>query len=275
MAPGSSFFPVLAIALMLLVSSTSASDAGLTAGLFGYVDPNGPRKWGSLSPKFAECSKGKHQAPVNIVKDQVVHNKSLKPLIRDYTPVNATLVNNGFNIEIRFDEHVGVLVANGKNFTLKRAHWHTPSEHRIHGKQFPAELHLVHQAVDGNFSVVSVLYKYGAPDTFLTKIKANLDELAKEQCAGHEESHIPLGITDTKYMRRKTRKYYRYVGSLTTPPCTENILWNILGKERSISKEQVRALKAPLTSSCKDNSRPIQPLNGRKIELYDELSTNN
>lgn len=95
-----------------------------------------------------------------------------------------------FPMQIRFDEHVGVLVANGKNFTLKRAHWHTPSEHRIHGKQyvymfslslsktiltfdnyrFPAELHLVHQAVDGNFSVVSVLYKYGAPDTFLTKV---------------------------------------------------------------------------------------------------------
>jgi carbonic anhydrase len=73
---------------------------GLTAGLFGYVDPNGPRKWGSLSPKFAECSNGKYQAPVDIVKDQVVHNKSLKPLIRDYTPVNATLVNNGFNIEV-------------------------------------------------------------------------------------------------------------------------------------------------------------------------------
>ncbi len=67
---------------------------------FGYVDPNGPAKWGSLSPKFTECSKGKHQAPVDIVKDEVVHKKSLKPLIRDYSPVNATMVNNGFNIEV-------------------------------------------------------------------------------------------------------------------------------------------------------------------------------
>ncbi|XP_062165906.1 alpha carbonic anhydrase 1, chloroplastic [Alnus glutinosa] len=272
MAPGLYSVQILAIAL-LLVSTTSASDPGLNrADSFGYVDPNGPAKWGSLSPKFTECSKGKHQAPVDIVKDEVVHKKSLKPLIRDYSPVNATMINNGFNIEIKFEGHVGVLVANGKNFTLMQAHWHTPSEHRINGVQFPGEMHLVHRAADGNLSVVSVLYQYGAPDSFLTKIKRSLDELGKEQCAEHEESHIPLGIIDTKHMRRKSRKYYRYVGSFTTPPCTENILWNILGKVRSISKEQIQALKAPLISSCKDNSRPIQPLNGRKIELYDELA---
>jgi carbonic anhydrase len=62
------------------------------------------------------------------------------------------------------------------------------------------------------------------------QIKSNLDELAKDKCAGDEEAHIPLGIVDTKHMKRKTRKYYRYMGSFSTPPCTENVLWNILGK---------------------------------------------
>ncbi|KAE8098561.1 hypothetical protein FH972_016614 [Carpinus fangiana] len=248
---------------------------GRHSDTFSYVGSDGPGKWGSLSPKFAACSNGKHQAPVDIVKGQVVHNKRFEPLTRDYNPANATLINNGFNIEIRFEEHVGVLIVNGKNYTLKQVHWHTPSEHRIDGIQFPAEQHLVHRSTDGNVSVVSILYKYGASDSFLKKIKSNLDELAKDKCAGDEEAHIPLGIVDTKHMKRKTRKYYRYMGSFSTPPCTENILWNILGKVRSISPDQVQNLKAPLASSCKDNARPVQPLNGRKIELYDELDAKN
>ncbi|KAB1222578.1 Bifunctional monodehydroascorbate reductase and carbonic anhydrase nectarin-3 [Morella rubra] len=241
---------------------------------FGYNGDTGPGNWGNLSPHYETCSNGKWQSPVDIVKEKVVRNKSLKPLIRDYSPANATLINHGFNIAITFDEHVGVLVADGKNFTLKNVHWHSPSEHRIEGEQFPLELHLVHKAADGNFSVVSTLYRYGDPDPFLYKLKDKLDELGKESCSADEEAHIPLGVLQTKYMRRNTRKYYRYFGSLTTPPCTEHIMWNILGKVRSISKDQVEALRAPLWSTCKNNSRPIQPLSGRHIELYDELGNN-
>lgn len=140
-----------------------------------------------------------------------------------------------------------------------------------------------------------------------------MNELAKEEREGREEAQISLGVMKTNYLSRKSRKYYRYFGSLTTPPCTEKIMWNILGKVykvktrillchikavilqntwslpcssiylpptddlaliyvkvRSVSKDQVKALKAPLLSSCKNNSRPIQPLNGRHIEVYDE-----
>uniref|UniRef100_A0A2N9G681 Carbonic anhydrase n=1 Tax=Fagus sylvatica TaxID=28930 RepID=A0A2N9G681_FAGSY len=226
-------FSVLAIALFLV--GTSAQDhpeEELNSISFGYSGTNGPEKWGSLSPLFNECSSGKTQSPVDIVKDKVVRNKNLKPLSIDYSPANSTLVNNGFNVGMRYEGDVGVLIADGKNFSLKQVHWHSPSEHRINGEQYPTELHMVHQAADGSFSVVSILYKYGDADPLLTKIKDQLSELAKEVCAGNEEAHIPV---------------------------------------RSISKEQVEALQAPLYSTCKKNARPAQPLNGRQIELYDEL----
>lgn len=69
-------------------------------GIFGYGGKNGPDHWGELSSKYSSCSNGKWQSPVDIVKDKVVRNKNMKPLIRDYGPANATLVNNGFNIAV-------------------------------------------------------------------------------------------------------------------------------------------------------------------------------
>ncbi|KAG6640597.1 alpha carbonic anhydrase 1, chloroplastic [Carya illinoinensis] len=267
---------VFAIALLLVGTSAFAKQEQINSISFGYVGTTGPGHWGNLNPNYSTCSHGKWQSPVNIVRDKVVRNKKLKPLTRDYAAANATLVDNGFNIAIRFEGPVGVLVADGKNFTFKQMHWHSPSEHQIDGKRFPVEMHLVHQADDGSFAVVSALYHYGDPDPFISKLKSKMDELAKEKREGYEEAQIPLGVMKTKYLSRKTRKYYRYFGSLTTPPCTEKIMWNILGKMRSVSKDQVKALKAPLASSCKNNFRPIQPLNGRHVELYhdDELRGN-
>ncbi|KAF5737445.1 putative Alpha carbonic anhydrase 1 [Tripterygium wilfordii] len=199
---------VLAIALLLGVASAYDLES-LESIKFGYTGAEGPDSWGSLSPHFSACSSGKLQSPVNILKNETVSNRNLKPLTRAYKPANATLVNNGFNIGIHYEQNVGVLLVDGKNYTLKQMHWHCPSEHQINGEQFAAELHLVHQDNDGNFAVVGILYSYGNADPFVSKV-------------------------------------------------------------RTISKEQVEALEAPLDSVCKKNARPPQQLNGRNIELYDE-----
>ncbi|XP_030475109.1 alpha carbonic anhydrase 1, chloroplastic [Syzygium oleosum] len=270
-APPASF-PALAALLALLLASASGTDVhDIGEAQFTYEGPQGPSHWGDLSPKFAACARGQHQSPVNIVRNATVANKNLKALTRDYRPANATLVNNGFNIGVVYEEEVGMLLVDGKNYSFKQMHWHSPSEHHIDGIQFPAELHLVHKASDGNFAVVAILYRLGDPDPLISKIKGQLDQLAKEACGADEEAHIPLGIFNPKQIKRNTRKYYRYVGSLTTPPCTENVTWNVLGKVRSISKEQVASLKAPLAADDKTNFRPLQPLNGRQVQLYDEL----
>ncbi|KAF8403299.1 hypothetical protein HHK36_011401 [Tetracentron sinense] len=253
------------IALLLTTSLAQQSAP------FSYSGATGPEKWGSLNPNFSSCSTGKYQSPVNIVKKEVVLKQNLEPLTRDYHPANATLINNGFNIGIKYEEGVGVLVIDKKNYSLRQMHWHSPSEHRINGVQYSLELHLVHVADDGSISVVSILYKYGNPNPLLSQIKDQLDEMAKEVSAGNKEARIPLGIMKIKQIKRKTKKYYRYMGSLTTPPCTGNVIWTILGKVRSVSKEQVAALKAPLNWPCKNNCRPSQPLNGRQIQLYDAL----
>ncbi|CAK9179167.1 unnamed protein product [Ilex paraguariensis] len=270
MAARVAFFIVPMALLLMNIHATTTNRPG-EAFQFSYSGATGPNKWGNLNPKFTECSHGKLQSPIDIVKKKAVLNKKLKPLTRRYYPANVTLVDNGFNVQVRYGENAGVLIVDGNNYTLKQMHWHSPSEHCINGVQHDAELHLVHMADDGNFSVVAILYRLGHADPIVAQIQKKLDELEKEVRAGKEEAHIALGTVNTKKLRRRTRKYYRYVGSLTTPPCSQNVIWHILGKVRSISKEQVKALKAPLKSTCKNNSRPVQALNGRQIELYDEI----
>ncbi|KAK6942587.1 Alpha carbonic anhydrase domain [Dillenia turbinata] len=237
---------------------------------FGYSGSLGPDHWGSLSPLFETCSTGKSQSPVNIVKDEADRNKNSKPLTRYYQATQATLVNNGFNVAVNYESDAGWLIVEGKNYSLVQMHWHTPSEHTIDGERYALEAHLVHKSTEADITVVSILFQYGDADPVLTRLQESLKRLAEES-AQDVQAPISLGVIDTSPLRRKTRKYYRYVGSGTTPPCSENVIWTVLGKVRTISKEQVAALHAPLKGDFQHNSRPTQPLNGRKIELYNKL----
>ncbi|XP_061366756.1 alpha carbonic anhydrase 1, chloroplastic [Gastrolobium bilobum] len=257
-------FSILSIAL--LASCISAEEH---SGDFGYNGPNGPDKWGSISPSFAACSNGKAQSPVNIRKANIVLNKQLKSIDREYHPANATLVNNKVNIGVHFEGKAGHVIIEGKKYFLKQMHWHCPSEHRINGRQYDAELHQVHETEDGSLAVVGVLYKVGRrPSPIISKIEDKLVELDKENRAGHKEAHIALGTFGLEKMKGRTSKYYRYVGSLTTPPCTEGVNWNVNAKVKSLSKKQLELLKAPLNPEFKYNARPVQPLNGRKVEMF-------
>ncbi|GMN34835.1 hypothetical protein TIFTF001_044948 [Ficus carica] len=201
--------------------------------VFTYSGSSGPPFWGSLCEEYNTCSSGEVQSPVNIYKDDVVSNTSLKPLTRYYNPTaNATLVNNCYHVGIHYEEDAGVLNVDGKNYTLKKMHWHSPSEHQIDGVPYPAELHLVHKSNDGNLSVVAILYKYtddNESDPLLSQIKDQVDALPHVEC-GNPEAQISLGNLDLTELRNQTTKYYRYAGSLTTPPCSEKIIWTILGK---------------------------------------------
>ncbi|KAJ6850494.1 putative alpha carbonic anhydrase 1, chloroplastic [Iris pallida] len=255
---------VTEIISILLIASLVASEPPK----FGYSGSIGPKFWGSLSSNYSLCSNGTLQSPIDIAKDEAKYNSSLENLQRDYANTNATLINNGFNIELRFQQGVGTILVDGKKYSLLQTHWHSPAEHRINGKRYPVELHLVHKTLEGDIAVVAVLYEYGHPDAFLNQLKDSLELLETETRRGYEGARIPAGVIDTKALSRATRKYYRYIGSLTSPPCTEKVIWNILGKVRQMTPQQAAALKAPLLLCNRNNSRPLQALNGRTVNLY-------
>ncbi|KAM0939720.1 putative carbonic anhydrase [Dioscorea sansibarensis] len=264
------------IPLLLPVLTAACGYTGKEGVNFTYSGATGPDKWGTLSPQFRACSEGRYQSPINIVRKDAIWNGNLKPLEMDYTPTNATLVNNVFNIMMQYNQNVGTVVVNEKKYHLKQMHWHSPAEHTIDGVRHPVELHLVHFSDDGNITVIAVLYKYGDDDKLLNKIKDEVDELAKDACSitGENTTHIPVGVINTKYLKHGRHKYYQYVGSLTTPPCTENVIWNIAGNAREMSKEQAAELKAPLGIKYKHNSRPLQPSNGRTVEFFHKKEAN-
>ncbi|WVZ75163.1 hypothetical protein U9M48_023246, partial [Paspalum notatum var. saurae] len=200
--------------------------------IFGYSGSTGPNHWGSLSPNFTLCSKGILQSPIDIVKDEAVYNPQLDPLERDYTATNATIVDNVFNIALRYNDTTGTVKVGGTKYKLKQLHWHSPSENTINGQRFAMELHMVHLTEDGNITVVAILYRYGKLDPFLFQIKDQLAALYKEGCTAEKGDPLPV---------------------------------------REMTKEQAADLMAPLEGSYRHNARPLQPLNGRTVQLYDRV----
>ncbi|KAL9271669.1 Alpha carbonic anhydrase 1, chloroplastic-like protein [Drosera capensis] len=257
-------FLSIATMALLLTDLSLASAEGIGHLEFNYSDP---WKWGSISPQFALCSTGKHQSPINIIHSKVIVHKGLAPLSTYYHLDNATLLNTGLSIEEQVKGR-SAFVIGGKTYKLMQVHWHTPSEHLLNGVQYPAELHQVHQAEDGSRAVVGILYKYGKPDALVEKIQPHLKALAEEDCGDHAREEIFLRRFNNRALNRKPRKYYRYVGSLTTPPCDENVIWTVMAKVKTMSKKQVAALSGTLCALNKRNSRPVQPLNGREVHFY-------
>ena len=231
---------------------------------------DGPDNWGKLSPAYKTCGEGKEQSPIDLVTADAVPNPNLDNLTRVYAPADATLLNNGKDITMTFD-HGGNTVSPGtihvrseadggaeEEYKFKMIHWHSPSEHTINGQRFPLELHLVHANEEGHLAVIGILYKIGSPDAFYDQLEEQLREL-------RNASRVSAGVVELKSLQKRTGSYFRYVGSLTTPPCTEHVIWSILGKVRELSAEQLELLTAPLPH--KDN-RPPQPLNGRSVQFY-------
>lgn len=249
--------------------SVALSDEG-GGPSFGYTPgaADGPENWGKLSPAYKACGEGKAQSPIDIVTAKAVPNPNLDTLSRVYTPANATLHNNGKDIVMTFEQggepvmpgSINITTADGtvKEFRFKMIHWHAPGEHTIDGKRFPLELHMVHVNDQGDKAVIGILYKMGKPDPLYDQLTEKLRELKTTPT-------VAAGVVELKSLQKRTGSYFRYMGSLTTPPCTENVVWNILGKGRELSQEQLQLITAPLPQQ---DNRPPQPLNGRLVAFY-------
>jgi len=216
-----------------------------------YEGENGPDNWGKLKPDFAACAGGRRQSPIDIRDGFRV---DLEPITFIYRPSQFRVVDNGHTIQVEVSGSSISLL--GRNYELAQFHFHRPSEERISGKASEMVAHLVHKAEDGKLAVVAVLLEKGAENPVIQTIWNNLP-LEKNEYV------TPPGLTiDVADLLPADRSYYTYMGSLTTPPCTEGVLWLVLKQPQQISPEQL----AIFSRLYRNNARPVQASFGRMIK---------
>ena len=218
---------------------------------WSYAGAQGASHWGNMEPGFAECKLGKEQSPIDI---RGAKKADLKPIAFAYADGAAEVVNNGHTIQINLAD-AGKVTLEGVDFKLVQFHFHTPSEEKIRGKNYPLVAHLVHKSADGNLAVVAVLFKQGKENTAM---KAIFEGLPTEE---GKALKLAAGFNPAD-MLPADRGYYKYAGSLTTPPCSQGVRWQVLKQPAELSKAQIKAFQ----KLYKMNARPTQPLNGRMIE---------
>jgi carbonic anhydrase len=217
---------------------------------WAYSGAGGPDEWARLTPEYSGCS-GKNQSPVNLTG---FIKAELKPIKFSYKAGGNEILNNGHTVQVGYAAGSSITV-DGIQFDLKQFHFHAPSENLIDGKSYPMEAHLVHADKDGNLAVVAVMFKEGAENKGLSAIWPLLPNTEGEKNA------LPSPFAAAKLLPAK-RAYYRFSGSLTTPPCSEGVRWLVLKEPVSASKDQVEAFAHVMHHP---NNRPAQALNSRAI----------
>ena len=219
---------------------------------WGYTGHEAPKHWGALSPEYSTCSTGRMQTPINIIPTQDADNT---PLEFNYVTSATSVVNNGHTVQVNIAPGSNVMI-DGLAYELKQFHFHTPSENNINSHTFPLEAHFVHATPDGKLAVVAVMFTRGRDNPMIEKI------WSKFPLYINEPVKMELTSNNIQSIMPRDKDYYKFMGSLTTPPCSENVKWNVLKIAMPISTEQVDKFFRVFGHT---NNRPIQPSNGRVI----------
>jgi carbonic anhydrase len=245
----------LSLLLATLVSATvfAAEENAATPHHphWGYTADTGAKHWAEMQPDYVTCKLGKEQSPIDI---RGAKKGELPAIDFGYQASPAEVVNNGHSIQVNLAAAGSAKLASG-DYQLLQFHFHAPSEEKIRGKAYPMVAHMVHRDEAGNLAVVAVLFKLGKENPGLAKVFAAMPAEVDGKAA-LAENFNPADLLPAK------QGYYAYMGSLTTPPCSENVHWQVLKQPVELSKAQLAAFRKLYPM----NARPVQPLNGRSIE---------
>ncbi len=218
---------------------------------WGYSGHEGPEYWGDLLPEYSPCSKGRNQSPIDLTQ---MINGDLPPIKIDYQPGGNEVINNGHTIRVNYKDGSTITV-DGQTFELKQFHFHSPSENIIQGKSFPMEAHFVHADANGNLAVIALMFEKGKKNTELEKAWAHMPG------DSHTKSALKASLSADALLP-KDRSYYRFNGSLTTPPCSEGVRWLVMKSTALASREQIEKFVGVMGHP---NNRPVQPANARMV----------
>lgn len=248
------FVPVFIILPCLTPALHSVSGGEHTASPhWDYEGELGPDHWDKLVLENWHCKIGDMQSPIGI---SVTEKAKLDEIVFHYFPTPLKIINNGHTIQVNYEKGSFITIGH-KKYELAQFHFHTPSEHVIHGKHYDMEAHLVHKGDHGHLAVVAVLIEEGKENAFVKTLWSNFPKDVGQE---HIVTHIK--ICASQLLPKNTRAYYNYAGSLTTPPCTENVNWLILKTPIEVSAAGLHKFR----SLFKYDARPIQHVSGRVVK---------
>ena len=197
------------------------------------------------------CTSGTRQSPIDITG---AVRQNLPPLQFAYRPEPLKIANDGHTVRVRFGLGSELHIANTV-YRLQQFHFHTPGGDRIGGEEFPMVAYLLHKSPSGQLLALAVLFRLGAQNPTLDKL---LPRLPVDVDGDHVDSDVSV---DASALLPPTHGYYRYLGSLTAPPCTEGVQWIVMKTATTLSAAQLAQYKARFA----DNSRAVQAINHRTV----------
>ncbi|MCP4933418.1 MAG: hypothetical protein GY927_04245 [bacterium] len=210
--------------------------------------------WASLDPSFKTCGTGKSQSPIDINPNNPLPGPGFA---FRYVPTAGKVINNGHSIQVDLDKPAkgspNQVLVNGKPYDLKQFHFHTPSEHTINGRYAPMEVHLVHENAQGQLAIVAVMISAGGQNQLI-------DKMPIPATKGDYSTSGGPNINSALLLPRN-RHSFTFTGSLTTPPCTQNVGWIVLQTPLMIAPSTL----AKFQKVMGNNARPVQPTNGRGL----------
>ena len=218
-----------------------------------YEGESGPQAWGKLKPEFNVCASGKRQSPINIEESMTLQGPA-EPLQFNYTVSSGTVVNNGHTIQVDMSGD-NTLTVRGSVYKLVQFHFHTPSEEQINFRSSAMVAHLEHRNNEGQLAVVAVLLDPGVANSLINKVWTYMPLDLSDRV------RMPAGLIDMNELLPKDQRYYQFIGSMTTPPCTEGVLWMVMKQPTQLSPAQIRLFQQLFPH----NARPVQPTNGRPV----------
>lgn len=263
--------------ILLLAWTTSVLGAE-----WSYKGKHGPGHWAGV------CNTGQAQSPIDFTEPEFVDLEPFSFTHYEREPLAVTLSNNGHSAKIEYSLNearepiIGGGGLPGTKFGFAQAHFHwgggsdRGSEHTILGRSYPLELHLVHynkkydSLMDAlphwdGLAVLGVMFRLS--DKPNPDIEDILEAASVIKTPGTSKS-VPKIFPLNVYLPNNTDDFFRYNGSLTTPPCSESVTWTVFTEPLNISEkqlEQFRYLKDAEGFPMKDNFRPVQPINQRRI----------
>ena len=205
------------------------------------------------------------QSPINIISDSLQTYTKHRSDLKFIGSINA-IENLGHTIQVDFAKG-SITLVNGNSYELKQLHFHTPSEHLIDGMTFPMEMHIVSKLNDSiknggsSYTVLGILFKIGRENKFLKEFLNSVPDAETKDTL----DPVKVKLTDlfSKISNGEGMTYYKYHGSLTTPPYTESVNWVIAKKIFEASEVQI----ATIEKLEGNNARHVHSLNNRKVEI--------